>query len=184
MIGFKGFFGSGQFWNDQPHAYNGSGCIPSSLQCYEGLWVPVIVTRISLIGEQKTTRVQQVLIEYLHLAGTTRVIKGISISHSLKQNWVQRLFGSGRFWNNQPHAYNGSGCIPPSLQCYGGCCHALKLDSGTKFSQKWFDLEGFVALDGFETINHTCTTGPVVFLHCSGAMKVIGIISISLLAKA
>ncbi len=80
--------------------------------------------------------------------------------------------------------YNGSGCIPPLLQRYEGHCNALKLDSGTKFSQKWFDFEGFVALDGFGTINHTRTTGPNVFLHRSGATKVIKIISISLLAKA
>ncbi len=136
------------------------------------------------MGEQKTTCVQQVLIEYLHRSGATRVIKGISKSHSLKQNRVQRLFGSGRFWNNQPHAYNGSGCIPSSLQRYKGCCNALKLDSGTKFSQKWFDFEGFFVLDGFGTINHTHTTGPDVFLHCSGAAKVIEGISQSLLAKA
>jgi hypothetical protein len=139
---------------------------------------------LKLIGEQKTTHVQQVLIEYLHRSGATRVIEGISISHSLKQNRVQWLFGSGRFWNDQPHAYNGYGCIPPSPQRYEGRCNTLKLDRGTKFSQKWFDFEGFFALDGFGTINHTRTTGPVVFLHRSGATKVIEGISQSLLAKA
>ena len=29
-------------------------------------------------------------------------------------------------------------------------------------------LEGFLVLDGYGTINHMRTTGPVVFLHCSG----------------
>ena len=38
-------------------------------------------------------------------------------------------------------------------------------------------------LDGFGTINHMRTTGPVVFLHCSGATKVIEGISISHLLK-
>ena len=60
----------------------------------------------------------------------------------------------------------------------------LKLDRGTKFSQKWFDFEDFFVLDGFGTINHTRTTGPVVFLQRSGATKVIAGISQSLLAKA
>ena len=43
-----------------------------------------------------------------------------------------------------------------------------------QFSQNWIDFEGFFALDGFGTINHTHTTGPVVFLHRSSATKVIG----------
>ena len=53
-----------------------------------------------------------------------------------------------------------------------------------QFSQNWIDFEGFFVLDGFGTINHTSTTGPVIFLHRSGATKVIKGISQSLLAKA
>ena len=52
---------------------------------------------------------------------------------------VQRLFGSGWFWNDQPHAYNRSGCIPPSLQCYKGHCNALNLDRIQRlFGSGWF----------------------------------------------
>jgi hypothetical protein len=53
-----------------------------------------------------------------------------------------------------------------------------------QFSQNWIDFKGFFVLDGFGTINHMRTTGPVVSLHCSGATKVIEGISKSLLAKA
>ena len=82
-----------------------------------------------------------------------RSSKAFQKTYWLKLDRVQRLFGSGRFWNDQPHAYNGSGCIPPSLQSYKGCCNALKLDRGTK--------------------DHTLTTCPVVFLNGFGATKVI-----------
>jgi hypothetical protein len=53
-----------------------------------------------------------------------------------------------------------------------------------QFSQNWIDFEGFLVLDSFGMINHTHTTSPVVFLHRSGATKVIEGISHSLLAKA
>ena len=33
------------------------------------------------------------------------------------------------FGTDQPHAYNGSGCIPPTLWRYEGRCNALKLDT-------------------------------------------------------
>jgi hypothetical protein len=53
-----------------------------------------------------------------------------------------------------------------------------------QFSQNWIGFKGFLVLDGFGTINHTRTTGPVVFLHRSGATKVIEGTPKSLLAKA
>ena len=42
---------------------------------------------------------------------------------------------------------------------------------GTRISLIGF--KGFFALDGLGTINHTRTTGPVVFLHRSSATKVV-----------
>ena len=42
---------------------------------------------------------------------------------------------------------------------------------GTRISSIGF--KGFLVLDGLGTINHTRTTGPVVFLHRSSATKVV-----------
>ncbi len=108
-------FGSGRFWNNQPHAYNGSGCIPSSLQRYEGHCNALKLDR----GTKDHTLTTGPVV-FLHRSSATKVVKGISKSHSLKLDRVQRLFGSWWFWNNQPHAYSGSGCIPPLLQRYKG----------------------------------------------------------------
>ena len=108
-------FGSGRFWNDQPHAYNGSGCIPPSLQSYKGC-----CNALKLDRGTKDHTLTTCPVVFLNGFGATKVIKGISKSHSLQLDRVQRLFGSGWFWNDQPHAYNESGCIPPLLQCYEG----------------------------------------------------------------
>jgi hypothetical protein len=42
---------------------------------------------------------------------------------------------------------------------------------GTRISL--IGLKGFLVLDGLGTINHTRTTGPVVFFHRSSATKVV-----------
>ncbi len=63
--------GSGWFWNNQPHAYNRSGCIPPSLRRYEGrqrhfnkpfakAWLGSKAFRFWMVLEQSTTRVQRV----------------------------------------------------------------------------------------------------------------------------
>jgi hypothetical protein len=109
-------FGSGRFWNNQPHGYNGSGYIPPSLQRYKGRFNALKLDRAT---KDHTLTTGPVV--FLHCSGATKVVEGISNSHLQKLDRVQRLFGSGQFWNDQPHAYNGSGCIPPSLQRYEGC---------------------------------------------------------------
>jgi len=43
-----------------------------------------------------------------------------------KLDRLQRLFGSGRFWNDQPHAYNRSGCIPLLLRRFEGRRNAFQ----------------------------------------------------------
>ena len=87
----------------------------------------------------------------------------------------KKLLGPGRYWNDQSHAYHGSGCIPLSRQfheCYCGT-------SGLNSARSDFNAVGVSAAKSFSvlasigTINHTRITGLVVFRYRARDNKVI-----------
>ncbi len=123
LIGFKGFLVLDGFGTINHTRTTGPVVFHPSLQRYKGC-----CNTLKLDRSTKDHTLTTGPVVLIHRSGAMKVVKGISKSNSQKLDSVQRPLGSARFWNNQPHAYNGSSCIPPSLQRYEGCRKKYRFD--------------------------------------------------------